>query len=418
MTFYEAAIEILKNAGRPLHYKKITELAIKQNLLSHIGKTPEVTMQARLNQEAQKEWGSAICRVRPGVFVLVKDVELADVKETVSQPTIVSTPQQQQEPAFPRPAPRGGATDRGPQRRPATAAVPGGDDAAGKQRPLTDQLEPPGVQEEPAVGAGLDPLTVARQLPWPLGGSPLEPSIGDAVLETLRRATGPLSTQELASAISPPTGPKVPLNSLELYLAEENRRRLQLGVRPRFIRQGGGWMLVDKLLDAKLKAHFNLLEGSCVQINTLTEDALAQRLEKLSPTATEAVVLATFKGLEFSCRLAERREPWLTLEIKTHQPLFGVTVVVRLWQSNQPLTGEEVAALRGQLHHYGATHGVLLALSGQGVEESAYREASCAGALPIAVLDAKSFAPLLLKAKVGVVTYLVEVPILDATWFS
>ena len=48
MTFTEAAEEVLRIAGKPLHYKEITELAIEKNLLSHVGKSPEVTMGSRL----------------------------------------------------------------------------------------------------------------------------------------------------------------------------------------------------------------------------------------------------------------------------------------------------------------------------------------------------------------------------------
>ena len=50
MTFTEAAVEILRLVGRPLHYKKITELAIERNLLSHVGKAPELTMSSRLQR--------------------------------------------------------------------------------------------------------------------------------------------------------------------------------------------------------------------------------------------------------------------------------------------------------------------------------------------------------------------------------
>lgn len=75
MTFYEAAIEVLRRSGRPLHYKKITELAISENLLSHVGKTPEVTMSARLNQEVKRgEHASAILCKRPGIFALSDEV--------------------------------------------------------------------------------------------------------------------------------------------------------------------------------------------------------------------------------------------------------------------------------------------------------------------------------------------------------
>ncbi|MCB9667302.1 MAG: restriction endonuclease [Myxococcales bacterium] len=71
MTFTEAAVAVLRHAGRPLHYKKITELAIENNLLSHVGKTPEVTMSARLAMLAKKpDGGLEVVKVKPGVFGL------------------------------------------------------------------------------------------------------------------------------------------------------------------------------------------------------------------------------------------------------------------------------------------------------------------------------------------------------------
>jgi restriction endonuclease Mrr len=71
MTFTEAAAEVLRIAGKPLHYKEITELAIEKNLLSHVGKSPEVTMGARLAALLKKEdKENPIIRVKPGVFAL------------------------------------------------------------------------------------------------------------------------------------------------------------------------------------------------------------------------------------------------------------------------------------------------------------------------------------------------------------
>src|SRR5882757_4866479 len=71
MTFTEAAAEVLRMAGKPLHYKEITELAIEKNLLSHVGKSPEVTMGARLAALLKKEdKTNPIVRVKPGVFAL------------------------------------------------------------------------------------------------------------------------------------------------------------------------------------------------------------------------------------------------------------------------------------------------------------------------------------------------------------
>ncbi len=71
MTFTEAAVEILRLVGKPLHYKKITEIAIERNLLSHVGKTPEITMSSRLATMVRKDRGEApVVKIKPGVFGL------------------------------------------------------------------------------------------------------------------------------------------------------------------------------------------------------------------------------------------------------------------------------------------------------------------------------------------------------------
>src|SRR5688572_18484615 len=54
MTFLEAAIEILRQVGKPLSVKELTERAVKQNLLSVVGRAPEVTMKNRLTEELGK----------------------------------------------------------------------------------------------------------------------------------------------------------------------------------------------------------------------------------------------------------------------------------------------------------------------------------------------------------------------------
>ena len=78
MTFTEAAVEVLRSVGKPLHYKKITEIAIERNLLSHVGKTPETTMSSRLATMVKKDRGDApIVKVKPGVFALRDSAEEA-----------------------------------------------------------------------------------------------------------------------------------------------------------------------------------------------------------------------------------------------------------------------------------------------------------------------------------------------------
>src|SRR4051812_19093145 len=71
MTFTDAAAEVLRLVGRTLHYKEITDIAIEKNLLSHVGKSPEVTMGARLAATLKKDSPeNPLVRVKPGVFAL------------------------------------------------------------------------------------------------------------------------------------------------------------------------------------------------------------------------------------------------------------------------------------------------------------------------------------------------------------
>lgn len=93
MTFYEAAVEVLREAGRPLHYKKITEISIRRELLSHVGKTPEITMGARLEIEASKPVGETLLvRVRPGIYSLRDGADAADSSQTIRPRGYVESP--------------------------------------------------------------------------------------------------------------------------------------------------------------------------------------------------------------------------------------------------------------------------------------------------------------------------------------
>src|SRR3972149_4678645 len=44
----EAAIEVLRREGKPLHFKKIAEIAVRESLLDHVGKIPDEVMGGQL----------------------------------------------------------------------------------------------------------------------------------------------------------------------------------------------------------------------------------------------------------------------------------------------------------------------------------------------------------------------------------
>jgi len=76
MTFLEAALEILRHEGKPLHYKELTEYALGKKLLTFVGRTPEVTMQTQLTAAVKKAPGNPFVRVKPGIFGLLRYPEV------------------------------------------------------------------------------------------------------------------------------------------------------------------------------------------------------------------------------------------------------------------------------------------------------------------------------------------------------
>src|SRR2546421_3493350 len=88
MTFTEAAVEVLRRAGKPLHYKDIAEIAVRDNLLSHVGQDPEVTMGQRLAAMAKRDDERKVVAVTPeGTFALLEwSVAPEQVLEPVAPP--------------------------------------------------------------------------------------------------------------------------------------------------------------------------------------------------------------------------------------------------------------------------------------------------------------------------------------------
>jgi len=69
-SFKNSAYKILKEVGKPLHSKKITEIAIERGLLKTVGKTPKATMNATILEDINNNNDSRFIKVAPSVFFL------------------------------------------------------------------------------------------------------------------------------------------------------------------------------------------------------------------------------------------------------------------------------------------------------------------------------------------------------------
>ncbi|NCD33972.1 MAG: hypothetical protein EOL87_11230 [Spartobacteria bacterium] len=79
MNVQDAAIQILKAAGKPLHAKEIAERIMEAGLWSSDGKTPEATVSARLYSDIKKYGDqSTFVKVAPQTFFL-RDTQIVAV---------------------------------------------------------------------------------------------------------------------------------------------------------------------------------------------------------------------------------------------------------------------------------------------------------------------------------------------------
>ena len=79
MTFTEAAIEVLRREGKPLHFRKITEIAVRENLLDHVGKIPEEVMADQIGHDLLGDLADVVEQVLP-------DGDLGDLPEVERLP--------------------------------------------------------------------------------------------------------------------------------------------------------------------------------------------------------------------------------------------------------------------------------------------------------------------------------------------
>lgn len=74
-TFKTAAIKILQQEGKPLHFKDITRLALERGILVTQGATPELSMNAQISVDIKKNGkGSAFIRTAPSTYTLNAEI--------------------------------------------------------------------------------------------------------------------------------------------------------------------------------------------------------------------------------------------------------------------------------------------------------------------------------------------------------
>ncbi len=421
MTFYEAALRVLEAAGRPMHVQEITEQSIAQNLLSHVGKTPDQTMLSRLAAMARRTRDRRVIVTAKDTFALI-DWALPENLEALEQ---TGVPPVNEEDAMPplRPA------ERHPDPRP--DSVRAGGRGAERKRHRGDDEELSGVRQRrfpPLAETVFDVLSDAAQ-----------PLRVDEVMQRLRSqalAAGDLNPDQLLRA-----------------LVEDNQRRLDAGRRAQFFLsperevlglepfeapgalvstdaqrpfadklgltiEGGRVVFArvtpgpDEIADALSAAR-----AAAKDARRAVARALRRKLLELDFGTFERAVVRCLKALGFhEIRVVKRAREGPLLTARRRDGSAELRYTVRLLKGQTPVDRRAVQELRRDSGRYGAQ--LTLLVSAADLRGEARSEAQGTAGLPVVLWCGEALADRFLDAKTAVSTTQIELFEIDDRFFT
>jgi restriction endonuclease Mrr len=280
--------------------------------------------------------------------------------------------------------------------------------AAPREELATPREERNGRAAEGVVAAPVSAAPVAAlRAEVSSAPAPKLDGFAQAAYTVLRERRAPMTLSALSEAIMERRlvrfHTRDAVGTLRAALVNDNHLRAQRRARPLFASyEQGRWGLTDwGLTEANLRREQQItaLAEECEQ-DTLR--ALGEALVGVSNEALEQLVVQLldrmgYRNVKVSKRSAEG-DVFFTADVR--QGFRETRVCVQMTGHREPLAQSAVVELRGTLHHYAASEGVILHLgevTREAVDES--REARLA---PIAVLDRAHLAKTLLAHEIGV----------------
>src|SRR3989475_1484263 len=404
MTFTEAAVEVLRRAGKPLHYKEIADAALRENLLSHVGQARETTMGQRLAAWGRREDDRKVVAVMPeGTFALIEWAVPQD-----HQIQAVAPPMQ--------PAETGEPLYRRREREPRAIH------AQARRRLAELQAEHEEGYEE--VEAERRRQDQGRK------GQRRFPPPAEVVFEALaQRQTGAVLAELAADLLHRQLLSDAlvrDLPSLVAALLEDNRRRTEAGRKPAFIVDGDRVTLVEfppptALPEETRVPHVGARPLGAIQLGTEVRRAviraLRRRVTELDTSAFENLCAALLDRMGMrDVRVAKRSKEGPLYLARQRRGVSDLRVAVKLVRGGREIGRADGQELRKDLAHYSAQMG--LVLSPREAGRDARSEASAAGQAPVALYTGEALPEEMIACRVGVTVQTVEVPDLDEAFFA
>ena len=421
MTFYEAALRVLEAAGRPLHFQEITERSIQQSLLSHVGKTPELTMLSRLLAMARRKTDRKVVVTSKDTFALA-DWALPEEPDALALTALAEV--REEENVLPlRPS------ERHPEARQENVRVAGRGAERKRRREDEDEGRRPRRKFPPISEVVFEVLSDAR-----VG---LRPSAIAAQSRERELAGEEMSEQEILTA-----------------LLEDNQRRIDAGRRPQFVldpqsgavtlERGGvpsassgeiqaafaaalgiameaGRPLLPKArptpeTSSELAQAHAALKAAGKEARRATARALRRRLAELDGGTFEKTMVKVLHGMGFrELKVARRSKDGPLLIARKREASLELRYGIRLLHASATVDARAVQDLRRDLGHQSA-HVGLIATPGD-LRGEARAEAVSSGPL-VFLWCGEALADKYLEARVGVVVTHVESYELDDRFFE
>ena len=382
MTFTEAAIEVLRREGKPLHFKKIAEIAVRESLLDHVGKIPEEVMGGQLATHCRlPHVDRKVVAVQTGTFALVEwglDEDPAGLDNLIEPP------------------PEGEIPYRSNERHPTPSREIARTAARGETRARR--------REEGEERRG-------RRYPPP----------AEVAYEILAGADRPLTLGEIAAQGAErflmPDAFVRDGASLAAALAEDNKRREASGRKPLFALDGDAVSLAAQpepgeraaapLAAARPAAAAELRKSALL--------ALRRRIRECEPATVEHVVTKLLEAIGLrELKVAKRGRDHVVYTGRRRMGLGEVRHCIRILRGASDAGRREVTDVRRDVGNYGAQIGVVVS-AGDAARE-ARSEASAAGQIPVLLLCGEALAEALTENAVGCRP--VMVPEIDEAFFK
>ncbi|OJT22462.1 hypothetical protein BO221_22035 [Archangium sp. Cb G35] len=418
---------MLESEGRPLTFLEITEKSIAQNLLSHVGKTPELTMLSRLAAMARRTRDRKVVVTAKDTFALADWALPEDIEALALTGVMEAHPEESLPPLRP--------VERHPEPRTDNVRVAGRGSERKRRR-----------DEEEEAGRG--------------GRRRRFPPIPEVVFEILSEADQALRPEQILEQARGKelAAEDATVEALLTALLEDNQRRIDAGRRPQFSfsKETGAVALEragapSEAPPLELQAAFAAALGIPLEdgrpvlpkagaaaaatpeaqadaallttARAAVKDArkavarvLRKRLGELEVGAFEKSVVKMMHALGFrELKVAKRSKEGPLLTARKREGSVDLRYAIRMLKGTPSLDRKAVQELRKDLGHYSAQVG-LLACAGD-VRGDARTEAQASGSL-VMLWCGDALGEKFLEAKAAVTVTTVELYDVDERFFE